>query len=324
MCRSVHKRDGLRYTGEFPSGRRRYATTQHHHHHPLWTPWGRDTHTRAYCEGPAGGVARAYMHIHTAAKCHTQRWRARIYTRTQRHSRRVAPPCGQAEAGDEGRTKGEEGRSEEWGMRKMEEGAEREREERSTWKLCGGVKLQRPPRCLPFAGDIRNSSVVTAPNRGVDPLDRCIYTMGGRGKGDAPLTRNARSPRTPRPVIFTRHEVFRRLYRRSLRRERERTKFRDLFSPLAFSFQDFQEARDGGKSMKKGKDWIPVSKKQKIGNPKSRRGFRSYSSFPVFAYTEEGRETMRLMGKVEIRSKGRRRREHATTTRRDRDIYIYI
>lgn len=39
---------------------------------------------------------------------------------------------------------------------------------RSTWKLCGGVKLHARFRCLPFAGDIRNSSVVTAPNRGVD------------------------------------------------------------------------------------------------------------------------------------------------------------
>lgn len=56
-------------------------------------------------------------------------------------------------------------------------------EERSTWKLCGGVKLQRPARCLPFAGDIRNSSVVTAPNRGVDPLDRCIHR--GRGLSSA-------------------------------------------------------------------------------------------------------------------------------------------
>lgn len=262
--------------------------------------------TRLQSATPSGG-GPGFTHVRnaTAAALHRRAVRPRRATKGEQKGRK------------EGARNGVCGK---W----RREPREREREERSTWKLCGGVKLQRPPRCLPFAGDIRNSSVVTAPNRGVDPLDRCIYTMGGRGKGDAPLTRNARSPRTPRPVIFTRHEVFRRLYRRSLRRERERTKFRDLFSPLAFSFQDFQEARDGGKSMKKGRDWIPVSKKQKIGNPKSRRGFRSYSSFPVFAYTEEGRETMRLMGKVEIRSKGRRRREHATTTRRDRDIYIYI
>lgn len=104
-----------RYMDEFPSGRR-CATTQHRFGHR-----GRDAHTSV--SRGAGGVARAYMHIHTAAKCHTHRCRARIYTRTQRHShRRVAPPCGQAEAGDD--VKGEQkGRSEEWGMRKM--GAER-------------------------------------------------------------------------------------------------------------------------------------------------------------------------------------------------------
>lgn len=161
---------------EFPSGRR-CATTQHRFGHR-----GRDAHTSV--SRGAGGVARAYMHIHGCKVPHppVPGQDLHTYATPQPPPRCTAVRSGRGRRRREGRTKGKER-----GMGYAENGGG---EERSTWKLCGGVKLQRPARCLPFAGDIRNSSVVTAPNRGVDPLDRCIH----RGRG-ALLCPTFRSPR---------------------------------------------------------------------------------------------------------------------------------
>lgn len=118
-----------------------------------------NAHTSGHREGAAASALAprgAYMHIHTAAKCHTHPG-PRIYTRTQQrhatatalHHRAVRPRRTRRR---KGRTKGEEEEEErsEGGTGYAENGdpTEREREERRTWKLCSGVKLG----CLPFVG----------------------------------------------------------------------------------------------------------------------------------------------------------------------------
>lgn len=153
-----------------------------HNTAPLWTPRARRTHERIARGRRRCTRVHAYSHGCKVPHPPVPGQDLHTYATPQPPPRCTAVRSGRGRRRREGRTKGKER-----GMGYAENGGG---EERSTWKLCGGVKLQRPARCLPFAGDIRNSSVVTAPNRGVDPLDRCIH----RGRG-ALLCPTFRSPR---------------------------------------------------------------------------------------------------------------------------------